>query len=63
MDNELNPIWEETFNFTLEKSVDASSKLTIEVRDYEKVGKSRPLGQVVVPLGPFLKKVIFFFQK
>ncbi|XP_066277223.1 dysferlin-like isoform X3 [Branchiostoma lanceolatum] len=50
-ENELNPVWDQTFTFDLGgKALDPSDSLTIGVKDYERVGRNRLLGESVVPL-------------
>eukprot|EP00058_Branchiostoma_floridae_P024963 XP_002610453.1 hypothetical protein BRAFLDRAFT_124267 [Branchiostoma floridae] len=50
-ENELNPVWDQTFSFDLGgKALDPSDNLTVTVKDYERVGRNRLLGESVVPL-------------
>ncbi|KAK3095803.1 hypothetical protein FSP39_019399 [Pinctada imbricata] len=54
--SELNPVWNETFEFDLcGKALTASDELVIEVKDYERVGRNRLLGTARVPLRNLLR--------
>ncbi|XP_022540467.2 myoferlin isoform X3 [Astyanax mexicanus] len=47
--NELNPVWNEVLEFDLKGSaLDSSSFVEVVVKDYETIGKDKPIGSVKV---------------
>ncbi|XP_030603527.1 myoferlin isoform X2 [Archocentrus centrarchus] len=51
IDNELNPVWNEVFEFDLKGSpLDASSFLDVIVKDYETIGKHKFIGSARISL-------------
>nr|XP_032808020.1 myoferlin-like isoform X1 [Petromyzon marinus] len=57
IENELNPEWNEALEFDLKGfPLEASSVLVVEVKDYEKIGKSRLLGSAQIQLHELLTK-------
>uniref|UniRef100_A0A3Q4I6N5 Myoferlin like n=1 Tax=Neolamprologus brichardi TaxID=32507 RepID=A0A3Q4I6N5_NEOBR len=51
VDNELNPVWNEVFEFDLKGSpLDASSFINVVVKDYETIGKDKFIGSARISL-------------
>ncbi|XP_059215641.1 myoferlin [Centropristis striata] len=51
IDNELNPVWNEVFEFDLKGSpLDASSFINVVVKDYETIGKDKFIGSTKISL-------------
>ncbi|TDH01299.1 hypothetical protein EPR50_G00178880 [Perca flavescens] len=51
VDNELNPVWDEVLEFDLKgSSLDASSFISVVVKDYETIGKDKFIGSAKIPL-------------
>ncbi|KAF1375699.1 hypothetical protein PFLUV_G00222910 [Perca fluviatilis] len=51
IDNELNPVWDEVLEFDLKgSSLDASSFISVVVKDYETIGKDKFIGSAKIPL-------------
>uniref|UniRef100_A0A8C4GJ44 Myoferlin like n=1 Tax=Dicentrarchus labrax TaxID=13489 RepID=A0A8C4GJ44_DICLA len=51
VDNELNPVWNEVFEFDLKgSSLDASSFINVVVKDYETIGKDKFIGSAKISL-------------
>uniref|UniRef100_A0A3B4G2F6 Myoferlin-like n=1 Tax=Pundamilia nyererei TaxID=303518 RepID=A0A3B4G2F6_9CICH len=51
VDNELNPVWNEVFEFNLKGSpLDASSFINVVVKDYETIGKDKFIGSARISL-------------
>ncbi|KAI3363230.1 hypothetical protein L3Q82_011863, partial [Scortum barcoo] len=51
VDNELNPVWNETLEFDLKGScLDTSSFISVVVKDYETIGKDKFIGSAKIPL-------------
>ncbi|XP_038071057.1 myoferlin-like isoform X3 [Patiria miniata] len=54
--DELNPTWNETFNWDLGgKPITSADSIEIEVKDHEKIGRNRLLGSATVPLRDLLQ--------
>uniref|UniRef100_A0A8C9RS37 Myoferlin n=1 Tax=Scleropages formosus TaxID=113540 RepID=A0A8C9RS37_SCLFO len=51
INNEVNPVWNETLEFDLKGSpLDSSSTIDVIVKDYETIGKDKPIGSAKVSL-------------
>ncbi|XP_039857543.1 myoferlin [Simochromis diagramma] len=51
VDNELNPVWNEVFEFNLKGTpLDASSFINVVVKDYETIGKDKFIGSARISL-------------
>ncbi|KAK7919796.1 hypothetical protein WMY93_011080 [Mugilogobius chulae] len=51
IDNELNPVWNETLEFDLKgQAVDANSYIDVVVKDYETIGKDKFMGSAKISL-------------
>lgn len=51
IDNELNPVWNEVLEFDLKgSSLDASSFISVVVKDYETIGKDKFIGSAKISL-------------
>ena len=57
VENTLAPEWHDTFTFALSKPLDDNATLTVDVFDYERIGRARPLGKCAVPLGVLVRTV------
>ncbi|KJE97724.1 Fer1l3 protein [Capsaspora owczarzaki ATCC 30864] len=56
VEKNLNPQWNQTFDFPLTSALEAGATVLLRVSDYEKVGMNRLLGQVDVQVGFLAKK-------
>ncbi|XP_048584840.1 myoferlin isoform X2 [Nematostella vectensis] len=54
--DELNPVWNEKFEWDLQKrALSPDESLHIQVKDWERLGRNRLLGQATVPLKELVK--------
>jgi len=57
IDDNLNPEWNETFEFPLKEALKGSQKIEVQVFDHEKVGSDRLLGSTSITGTNIIKKV------
>jgi len=57
IDDNLNPEWNETFDFPLKEALKSTQNLDVQVFDHEKVGSDRLLGSTSVSGSNIIKKV------
>ncbi|PAA82420.1 hypothetical protein BOX15_Mlig000471g3 [Macrostomum lignano] len=55
IDNDLNPVWKEKFEFDVGPPLTAEDKVIITVKDYEKIGSDKLLGMCEISLKDLVK--------